>query len=65
MRRAGLSEGEMMKLCGWKTRAMFDRYNIIDEADLASAVAKLSNGTVAAQSEGSPVASDQVSSSPA
>jgi len=65
MRRAGLSEGEIMKLCGWKTRAMFDRYNIIDEADLASAVAKLSNGTVAAQSEGSPVASDQVSSSPA
>jgi len=65
MRLAGLSEGEIMKLCGWKTRAMFDRYNIIDEADLASAVAKLSNGTVAAQSKGSPVASDQVSSSPA
>ena len=39
-RRAGLSEGEIMKQCGWKTRLMFDRYNIIDEAALAQAVAK-------------------------
>jgi len=40
----GVSEGEIMKLCGWKTRAMFDRYNIIDEADVAEAVAKRLNG---------------------
>jgi len=38
--RAGVSEGEIMQLCGWKTRSMFDRYNVIDEADLAAAVAK-------------------------
>jgi len=47
-RRAGVSEGEIMRLCGWETRSMFDRYNIIDEGDLARAVAKR-YGTVAAQ----------------
>lgn len=39
-RRAGVSEGEIMKLCGWKTRAMFGRYKIIDQADLTRAVAR-------------------------
>ncbi|HEY5492832.1 MAG TPA: site-specific integrase, partial [Gemmatimonadaceae bacterium] len=41
-RRAGVSEGEIMKLCGWKTRVMFDRYNIIDAGDLRRAVAQRS-----------------------
>ncbi len=40
MRRAGVSEGEIMKLAGWRTRSMFDRYNVIAEADLSAAVAK-------------------------
>ncbi len=48
LRRAGVSEGEVMKLCGWRTRSMFDRYNIIDEQDLAEAVAKRFNGKQAA-----------------
>src|SRR2546429_1769496 len=47
-RRRGVSEGEIMKLCGWKTRTMFDRYNIIDEADLAEAVAKRFTGPATA-----------------
>lgn len=39
-RQAGVSEGEIMKLCGWKTRSMFDRYNVLDSADLSRAVAR-------------------------
>ena len=37
-----------MKLCGWKTRTMFDRYNVIDPTDLSQAVAKRFNGKQAA-----------------
>ena len=43
------SEGVIMRFCGWRTRCMFDLYNIIDEADLAQSVAKrFSNGKEAA-----------------
>ena len=45
-RQAGVSEGEIMKLCGWKTRDMFDRYNILDAADLSRAVERRFNGKV-------------------
>jgi integrase len=54
-RRCGVSEGEIMKLCGWKTRAMFDRYNVIAEQDLAAAVARrfaAANGKHAANNPG-------------
>lgn len=48
LRRKGLSEGVIMKLCGWRTRSMFDRYNVIDEDDLARSVELAFNGTPAA-----------------
>jgi integrase len=62
---AGVDEGTIMLLCDWKTRSVFDRYNIINQDRLAAAVAKRFNGTITAQSEGSPTASDSLSSSPA
>jgi len=39
--RAGVPEKVVMDLCGWKTRAMFDRYNITSANDLSEGVGRL------------------------
>jgi hypothetical protein len=41
LRRAGVAEGIIMKIGGWKTRSVFERYNIVDQRDKREAMQKL------------------------
>ena len=40
LHRRGLSESDIMELCGWRTRSMFQRYAIRDEAGLRERLAR-------------------------
>ena len=53
-----------MRLCGWETRSMFDCYNVIDQVDLAAALAKrFGNGKQGANNPPAELPSDSLTSS--
>jgi len=41
MRRAGIAEGVIMKIGGWRTRSVFERYAIVSRSDITDAILKL------------------------
>jgi len=41
MRKAGVERGIIMKITGYKTTSMFDRYNTVDQEDAEKAMEKL------------------------
>src|SRR6266516_677083 len=48
--RPYMSEGEIMNLCGWRSRATFERDDIQDPKDVAAGIQRR-DGTIAAQSD--------------
>jgi integrase len=51
LRRLGVQESVAMRISGHKTRAIFERYNIVDGADLADAASRLDTKQNAASVE--------------
>jgi len=41
LRNSGVAEGVVMKIGGWKTRSIFERYAIVDQDDMSDALVRL------------------------
>ena len=63
LRRAGAAEGVIMKIGGWKTRSVFERYAIVAQSDIADAVQKLENMHRFDHSEQAPESADEEATS--
>jgi integrase len=51
LRRAGVAEGVIMKIGGWRTRSVFERYAIVSRNDIADAIFKLQESEKRADAE--------------
>ena len=51
LRRAGVAEGVIMKIGGWRTRSVFERYAIVSRNDIADAILKLQESEKRAEQE--------------
>ena len=59
-RRRGVPESVVMRMSGHRTRAVFDRYNIVEEDDLREAVRRIEAGSAKSSDGGSGQDQDKV-----